>query len=211
MADALDKILGSPYRVKIMKLFLMNPGEVFTPEYISKSSKLLSRNTRKEINFLKNLGFIKSGIREIDILISKTKKIKKKREPGFQLNPLFTYNRGLRSLLIESAPVSRELLMKRFRELGRGLRFVALSGIFVGQEIVGDSRGLDIMFVGDNIGRLKLEKVVGKIESELGKELKYVLFDTNEFKYRHSMYDRFVLDVLDNEHDVLFDSLQAGV
>src|SRR3989344_5336581 len=193
MADTLDKILGSPYRVKIMKLFLMNPGEVFTPEYISKSSKLLSRNTRKEINFLKNLGFIKSGIREIDILTSKTKKIKKKREPGFQLNQLFTYNRGLRSLLIESAPVSRELLMKRFREM------------------VGDTRGLDIRFAGDNIGRLKLEKVVGKIESELGKELKYVLFDTNEFKYRHSMYDRFVLDVLDNEHDVLFDSLQAGV
>ena len=203
MTDPLDKLFGSPARVKIMRLFMMNPEDVFTVGIISKSAKVSREKTKKDIKFLADIGYIKKGTRESQIVVNK--KIKKQRESGFQLNSLFTYNRGLRSVLIESAPVSREILMRRFRELGRGLRFVALAGIFVG------GSGLDILIVGDNIRRSRLEKIVARIESDIGKELNYVLFDTNEFRYRHSMYDKFVLNVLDSEHDVLFDSLKAGV
>src|SRR3989344_2976432 len=127
-------------------------------------------------------------------------------EGAFALNNLFQYNRALKHLTVESVPISRDLLLRRFRELGRGLKFVVLSGIFAGLS----SGGLDILIVGDNIRKGKLDKILGKTESELGREIKYVLFDTKEFKYRHSMYDKFVMDVLDNEHDVLIDSLKAG-
>lgn len=192
MADDLGKLFGSTARVKIIRFFLMNPDRVFALNQISKSSKVSKETTRRELDLLRDINFVKLGRRG--------------KEKTFQLNNLFQYNRALKHLTVESVPISRDLLLRRFRELGRGLKFVALSGIFCG--LIGG--GLDILIVGDNIRKGKLEKILGKTESELGREIKYVLFDTKEFKYRHSMYDKFIMDVLDGEHDVLVDSLRAG-
>src|SRR3989344_5824670 len=120
--EILDKLLGSNYRAKIMRFFLMNQGEVFTLEQVSKSSKVLKSRLKKEINLLMSAGFIK-----------KQKKIKKRKEPGFVLNALFPYVREFRALVVDAAPVSRELIIKRFKRLGRGLKLALLSGVFVGK------------------------------------------------------------------------------
>ncbi|OGF69590.1 hypothetical protein A3H65_01085 [Candidatus Giovannonibacteria bacterium RIFCSPLOWO2_02_FULL_45_14] len=190
MADDLGKLFDSSGRVKIIRFFLMNPGGVFSLSQITKSAKVSKEKARQELNLLKDINFVKKG--------------RSGKEKVYQLNNLFQYNRALKHLTIESVPVSRDLLLKRFRELGRGLKFVALSGIFSGLS----DGGPDILIVGDNIRKSRLDKILSKTESELGREIKYVLFDTKEFKYRHSMYDKFVMDVLDGEHDVLMDSLR---
>jgi hypothetical protein len=41
----------------------------------------------------------------------------------------------------------------------------------------------------------------------VGKELRYAFFSTDEFKYRMSMYDKLVRDILDYPHKVLLDKL----
>jgi len=192
MSDDLGKLFGSPGRVKIIRFFLMNPEASFSLSQIAKSAKVSKEKTRDELGLLNDVNFLKRS--------------KRGKEKIYQLNNLFQYNRALRHLTVEAVPVSRDLLLRRFRELGRGLKFVALSGIFSGSA----NGGLDILIVGDNIRKGRLDKILGKTESELGHEIKYVLFDTKEFKYRHSMYDKFVMDVLDGDHDVLMDSMRAG-
>lgn len=206
MAEVLGKLLGSEARVKVMRLFLVNPGEVFTPLKISKSLKLNRAKLRREITLLKSIGFLKRGISETEVFVKSKKRLKKKREPGFHLNNLFPYNRELRALVVDASPISRELVIKRFKRLGRGLRLVVLSGIFINRP---DSVGTDVLVVGDNLRRSKVEKIFGKIESEIGKELNYTLFDTEEFKYRQGMYDGFILDIFEREHDVLIDQMGA--
>ncbi|OGF64613.1 hypothetical protein A2Z53_02590 [Candidatus Giovannonibacteria bacterium RIFCSPHIGHO2_02_42_15] len=202
--EILEKLLGSNYRAKIMRFFLMNPGEVFTLEQVSKSSKVLKSRLKKEINLLMSAGFIKKGIHETHIIIKKQKKIKKRKEPGFVLNALFPYVREFRALVVDAAPVSRELIIKRFKRLGRGLKLALLSGVFVGKAEVNVP---DILVVGDNLKKGPVEKILGSIESEIGKELNYVLMSTEEFKYRRGMYDRFILDILESDHDALVDTL----
>ncbi len=187
--EALDKLFGSPHRVKVMRFFLMNSSGVFLPPEVAKSSRISRPRVRKELNFLKSVGFLK-----------------KKHGAEFYLNNLFPYLREFRALVIESAPISRELLQKRFKRLGKGIRLVLLSGVFIKSSVPGH---IDILVVGDNIKRSKVEKILGQIETELGKELNYALFDTKEFKYRQGMYDRFILDILESEHDVLIDNLKA--
>lgn len=190
MADDLGKLFGSSGRVKIIRFFLMNPGAIFNLNQVVKSAKVSKEKARDELNLLNDANLLKRS--------------RKGKDKVFQLNNLFQYNRALKHLTVESVPVSRDLLARRFRELGRGLKFVALAGIFSGSA----GGGLDILIVGDNIRKSKLDKILGKTESELGREIKYVLFDTKEFKYRQGMYDKFVMDVLDGEHDVLIDSLR---
>ena len=214
--EILDKLFGSPARVKIMRFFLKNPEEVFLLPDISKTLRLTKGKVRKEINFLKGIGFLGKGVREVQLMFSakggsalgrKTKmRPRKKKEAGFRLNSLFPFIRQFHSLLGETPELSRELLIKRFKRLGKTLRLVVLGGVFVGRT---DENAIDVLVVGDNLRRPAVEKVLGKAEAELGKELNYALFSTQEYKYRVSMYDNFVRDILEKEHDVIFDSLNG--
>ncbi|HBT81608.1 hypothetical protein A2757_02690 [Candidatus Giovannonibacteria bacterium RIFCSPHIGHO2_01_FULL_48_47] len=194
--EALNKLLGGEARVKTMRLFLANPEQVFTLREAAKSLRVSRPKIRRELKFLNSAGFIKKGI----------KKIEKKREPGFVLNPFFPFARQFRALVVEAASISREIIARRFKRLGKGLRLVLLSGVFIDRATPGH---IDILMVGDNIKRSKVEKILGKIEAELGKELNYALFDTKEFKYRQGMYDRFILDILESEHDILINNQGA--
>jgi hypothetical protein len=45
------------------------------------------------------------------------------------------------------------------------------------------------------------------MEAEIGKELRYAYFSTDEFRYRLSMYDKLIRDILDYPHRVLLDKL----
>ncbi len=57
---------------------------------------------------------------------------------------------------------------------------------------------------------MKLENAVKTLEAEIGKELKYVWFDTNEFTYRVSMYDKLIRDVLDFPHEKILNRLNVA-
>lgn len=204
--EVLEKLLGSGTRIKVMRFFLMSPEGIFTLKDAAKSLRLGAAKVKRELTLLGKTGFLKQRIKESEIFFKTKKRPKKKREKGFVLNQFFPFLREFRALIVEAAPISRELLQRRFRSLGRGLRLVLLSGIFTNKETPGH---VDILVVGDSIRRSRIEKILGKIEAELGKELKYVIFDTNEFKYRQGMYDRFLHDILESEHDVLIDNLKS--
>jgi hypothetical protein len=76
------------------------------------------------------------------------------------------------------------------------------SGIFVQNT---QSR-LDLLIVGDHLKKNFIQKTVSILESELGKELSYVVFDTADFNYRVSMYDKLIRDVFDYPHERLIAS-----
>jgi len=82
-----------------------------------------------------------------------------------------------------------------------------LAGIFTGVKENDDAP--DLLVVSDSPRRAPLEKIVGKIEAELGRELKYAVFSTQEFKYRQSMYDKFLRDILEGEHEKLINNLDV--
>ncbi|MDP3785229.1 MAG: hypothetical protein Q8R12_04145 [bacterium] len=205
--EILDKLFGSGARVKIMRFFLTNPYDVFTIEDVSRTLRLSKSKVRREIKPLFSMKFLRKGMKETEIISGRTKRLKKRKEPGFAFNNIFPYARELKALLVESLSVSRELLIKRFRRLGRGLKLVLLSGLFTQRP--GEGR-LDILVVGDNIRKAELEKILGKIEAEIGRELQYASLSTAEFQYRQGMYDKFVRDILESEHDVLIDNLNSS-
>ena len=50
--ETLSKLFGSSARIKIMKLFLSNPDDVFNNKEISKRAKVVLATVRKELNLL---------------------------------------------------------------------------------------------------------------------------------------------------------------
>ena len=93
--------------------------------------------------------------------------------------------------------------MKHLKGIGR-VKLVILSGVFINAE---NSRA-DLLVVGDNLKKRKLAKFLKNLEADVGKEIDYVVLETEDFKYRYDMFDRFLRDVLEKPHEKLINKLR---
>lgn len=201
----LERLFGSAARVKIIRLFFLNPDMFFDIKEISRRTKVALPSARREILLLKSVSFITQKEEKIDDIIKlKNGKIKniRKKIHGLRLNMSFPFFRSLKSLVVDTVPIDNERLIKMLSSVGR-MKLVILSGIFIQSE---DSR-TDLFLVGDAIKKAVLQKVLKNIEAEIGKELVFAVLSTKEFLYRFGMYDKFVRDVLDYPHEKILNKL----
>jgi len=189
MTDSLVKLFGSAARVKLLRLFLLNPGEHYTPKMAALRAALTPQAARKELALFASIKLIKRSRR------------------GYVLNEAFEYTQGLQALLL-NAPVRRRQIMERIKSTG-ALKLVVVSGMFAGE--AEEAPGLDLLVVGDRVGERALNRKIKMLESELGVELRYALLTTPDFLYRLNMSDKLVRDVLDFPHIILLDKLQIGL
>ncbi len=201
--DTLGKLFGSPARVKILRLFLLNPLESYDASMVSEKSKVSLAGARRELNLLKKAGILteKSFFKETPSK-KKGNPPTKKRVQGVALSPGFPLLIPLKNLLISETPLNRDEIAKRFRTAGK-IKLLIISGIFIDEP---DSR-LDVLIVGDGLKKRAIDSVLRSIEAEVGKELSYAAMETLDFLYRVSVYDKFVRDVLDFRHDRVIDKL----
>ncbi len=199
--EILERLFGSSARVKVMKLFLFNPEELLEKTEIIKKTKCSSSSIQKELKDLSDIGLIKKRI-FIQSTQTKSGKTKKKKVQGFILNTSFKYLNNLKNLLINNEPFNHNEIIKKMNKAGK-IKLIVISGLFIQDE---DSR-LDIFVVGDDLKERAVKAVISKMESEIGKELRYSFFNTNDFKYRYSVCDRLVRDVFDYPHQVVVDRI----
>ncbi len=208
-SEILAKLLGSTNRIKIIRLFLLNQDEVFSLKEISKRAKISPEKARREVNLLSSIRFIekKRKLRRPDREVRRGSESRPQRASGnkiqgWKLNKSFSLLIGLRNFILDTAPIARGQLLKKLQKTGR-VKLVILAGIF-GEE---DSSRVDILVVGDAIRKGALERVIRDIEAEVGKELIYAFFTTDDFMYRLGMYDKFIRDILDYPHEKILDKL----
>lgn len=195
--DILGKLFGTPARVKIMRLFMLNPDQPFDAADIADRSKTPRASVRKEMNVLSSISFVKkrSFIKKAD-----TPRKKSKRVSGWVLDPSFPYLRALEMILVRESGVDKKTLVSRFKAVGK-IQFLAVAGVFTND----DKSRVDLLIVGTKVKKDALARLIASLESEIGKELSYALFDTGEFFYRLHMYDKLVMDVLEYPHERLID------
>lgn len=205
------QLMGGEARVKIMRLFLFNPDTAFDAADIRKRCRVTAAQARKEINTLFQTYFVneKSFTKETELPPlksdkTKTPRIKKKKVHGWILNTDFPLLKPMRQLLVSSNLTDPTDLLERFKGMGP-IKFFAVSGIFMDD----DSRKLDLLIVGSKLNRKKIDRAIKIIESEIGRELRYAIFDNKEFKYRLDMYDKLIRDVFDYEHEILMNKLKG--
>lgn len=198
--ETLAKLFGGQARVKIMRLFLLNNESMFEIEEVVSRSRVTKANSRKEVKALLAMNFIKQKT-----VIHEGSRGAKKKIPAWQLNPSFPYIDSIRDLLVDPSLLLREDLTSRFKNIGK-VKLMVVSGIFIGSE---KSRA-DILIVGDKLKKNIIQQIIKGLESEVGKELNYVVLDSNEFKYRIDMYDKLVCDIIDLPHERIVDNGQLS-
>lgn len=204
--EILGKLLGGIPRVKIMRLFLLNPETGFESGDVTDRCRISSSHSRRALSQLAAMDLISKKSFSKEVTNARTGKVLKKRVQGWFLNPMFPYIKELRQLLVEGEFFKHAELAKRFKPAGR-IHLLVVSGLFIQNS---ESR-LDLLIVGDNLKKNVIQKTVNVLESELGKELAYATFETADFKYRVSMYDKLLRDVFDYPHEPLIASKEFSV
>ena len=138
MADALQKLFGSEARIKLLRLFLFNPRQIYTTPDAASRARVPERTARKELALFKSVGLIKR---------SPTRRGSGAR---FGLNQDFEYVDVLQDLLL-NAPARAKDIYERVRAAGT-IKLIVVAGVFAG-----DWEGrLDILIVGDRIKEARL-------------------------------------------------------
>ena len=114
--------------------------------------------------------------------------------------PLFT---EVQSLVLKASPPESIEVQRAIRKIGK-VKLALMSGAFLGVE----GARVDLLVVGENINLSRLINFVKQKETELGRELRYVILSTDEFLYRHEMFDRFLKDILEMPHQRIIDTLR---
>ncbi len=202
--DVLTALFGNPIKVKILRMFLFNSETPFFLQEIVERTMAPSKAVRKELGGLANAGFLRKRLVTKDIQSVRGAKVVVKKVHGlaYCLNSKFAHLDPLKTLLTISSITADESLTKRFAAVGR-LRLLVAAGVFIQNW---DSR-VDLLLVGDDLNLPKIESVIKSIEAEIGKEIGYSAFETQDFEYRMGIHDRLVRDILDYPHTTLIDRM----
>jgi hypothetical protein len=202
--DVLEKLFGSAAKVKIIKLFLFNPESAFDVAGAADRSKTSQEIARKEINNLLEINFIKPRVytKEVKRQKNRSMQIIRRRVNGWTLDQRFPYIEDIKSFLSNINPFKHKDIVDKISRAGK-IQLLIVSGIFIKNP---DSRA-DLLVVGDNLKQGQLDNIMKTIESEIGKEIRYAVFETSEFNYRNSMFDKLIKDILDYPHEKIINKL----
>ncbi len=187
--DTLEKIFGGAARVKLMRLFLFNPTLYYETGDVADRSRVDINRARRELNFLAKVGLIKKSSRSGNTVV-------------WYLNDKFPYLVEFQRLLLQTSLVHKQPIVKKISKLGR-IKLVIFSGIF--KELWDNT--IDILVVADNAKKSTADSIMSSIEADMGKEIKYAILDSEDFKYRLGVGDRLIRDVLDYPHEIVVDKL----
>lgn len=188
----IDQLFGSKTRVKLLGLFLNNPGRAFYVREITREIDEQINSVRRELANLVEVGVVKSS--------TENNKVYYEVAQGWkfyeQLREMFAAD----DKKADDTKVSTKTWAKKFANLGD-----VRVAIFAGKLVYGSESPLDLLVAGDNISEVKFKNFAKALEKDAGVSLNYSLLSFNDFYYRLSVRDAFVMDVLSAKNEVVID------
>jgi hypothetical protein len=188
----IDALFGSKTRVKLLHLFLNNPGKAF---YVREITRLIDEqinSVRRELSNMLEVGIITSDSADNKLY--------------YEINQRYEYYVPFRAIFADERieSVTETGAIAPWHELIVGLTGVRLA-ILAGVLVKGSGSAVDLLLVGD-VPSIKLKNVIKQIEKTEARELNYTVLSYDEFYYRLSVRDKFITEILNGKHTVLLDS-----
>ncbi len=188
--DPLAKLFGTFARLKLLRLFLFNDDMSFTVSDIAFRTKTPVDSVRKELKALVAIGLVRKRAGKGAVAYSASRR--------------FPHYDALQAFVRATTHLGDSDMAATLKRSGN-LRLVVLSGLFTGAL----ETKVDLLVVGDKLEDRHLESAVRGLEAELGRELRFAAFTTEDFKYRKGVYDRLLRDIFDFPHRIILDRIGA--
>lgn len=190
----IDALFGSKTRVKLLHLFLNNPGKAF---YVREITRLIDEqinSVRRELSNMLNVGIIKSDTADNKLYYE----VDQRYQHYVPMRAIFADDISMQQAADTVLPSTLDWQTK-FDEVG-GIKLAILSGVLVPDS----TSDVDLLVVG-NPAPMKIKKFITQIEKKEGRELNYSIMPYDEFYYRLSIRDKFITQILSSKHVIVRD------
>ena len=190
----IDALFGSKTRVKLLHLFLNNPGKSF---YVREITRLIDEqinSVRRELANMLSIGIITSDNADNKLY--------------YEVNQRYEHYVALRAIFGDehSTKASKAVAKdtddwKPIVQQLHGLRLAISAGVLVR----GSTSKIDLLLVG-TFSPVKVKTAIKAVERLEGRELNYSAISYDEFYYRLSVRDKFITEILNSNHVVVVDT-----
>ena len=192
----LEHLFGSRTRVKLISLFLSQPGDPIFVREVTRRIDTQINAVRRELANLMKFGLII----EADDVEDAAKRPGLKRK-YYTLNAVFPLLPEVRSLMTKAQLLMEHRVDKAFESMAT-VKYVALMGTFLGAK----NAPVDLFIIG-SVDKSVLQRIVSKMETSVGTEVNYTVMSLNEYQYRKEMADKFLMGVVDAPKNIVLDRL----
>jgi predicted nucleotidyltransferase len=181
----LKDLFISKTRVKLLIVFLSNPGKIFYVRELVRAVGEQINAVRAELSRMEKVGMLTSEIRA------------NRKFYGFRKD--YIYFDELSRMVAKSHGLGGDIIKERGK-LGK-IKYAVLSGGYVRRRPVGSS-DVDLLVVG-NVVIPQLAQIVKKAEEEVGREINYTVMAEDEFNFRKRRKDPFIMGILEKTRIML--------
>lgn len=191
----IDALFGSKTRVKLLHLFLNNPNRAFYVREITRKIDEQINSVRRELANMLSIGIIKSETSNNRLY--------------YEINQDYPHFKPLHEIFSETesggvetveAKVDANDWPKRLKPLG-DVRVL----LFAGDLVKGSGSEVDVLMVGD-INRTQARKFIKELEEEENRSLNFSIMSQDDFDYRMSIRDKFVVSITSGKYTVIADT-----
>ena len=190
----IDALFGSKTRVKLLHLFLNNPGTSF---YVREITRLIDEqinSVRRELSNMLAVGIITSDTADNKLF--------------YEVNQRYEYYIPMRAIFADGDTSQQKVAQPQvasdwqpyIKDL-QGARIAIAAGVLVPES---ESK-VDLLIVGV-ISPTRLAKAIKAIEKLEGRELNFTVMKYDEFYYRLSVRDKFITEILNSNHAIVVDT-----
>lgn len=192
---SIDALFGSKTRVKLLHLFMNNPGKAFFVREITRLIDEQINSVRRELANMLSVGVVHSETSENKLY--------------YQVNEDYEYYAPFRTIfsdekiISKSTAISRDSKESAWQDLiatAPGVRVAVAAGILAR----GSASSVDLLLVG-TMSKQQVSSLIQDIEKAKGRDLNYSVLSYDEFYYRLSVRDKFVTEILSGKHMVVRD------
>lgn len=191
----IDALFGSKTRIKLLHLFLNNPGTSFYVREITRLVDEQINSVRRELSNMLTVGIITSDTSDNKLYYE----VNQRYEHYIPLRAIFADQKDDTPTTIMAEPASEN--WQHFVKELPGLRIAIAAGMLVR----GSVSKIDLLLVGV-VAPARLKSTIRSIEKLEGRELNYSVLSYDEFYYRLSVRDKFITEILNNNHAVVVDT-----
>lgn len=167
-------------KVKILKVFIKDSTKNLTLEELQNRTNMPINTLRAELRQAIKYNIIQE--------------IKIKKETTYILNPIEEVL-ALEPVIFRLGQSFFDTLAQKLDKVGN-IHLCILMGAFLQR----DKDRVDMFLVADDVNDKKFDTLIKDIETELAQEITYTVLTIKDFEYRQNMFDKFVLDILENKN-----------
>lgn len=190
----MEQLFGSKTRVKLLTLFFHSENRAYYVREITRKIDEQINSVRRELANLLSIGILHSESRNNRLYYE----VNQTYEHYDALKALFSGDKMPSTVAAPKSKADKELSLTI-----KGLGAVDLL-VYLGSFTQDTSTGIDVLIVGD-INKTQAHNYIADLEDEEGRELKYAVMPTEEYKYRRDVNDRFVALVDSAKKTVIHD------